>query len=69
MAGKQSPRNYTKYLVKTRNKIEHGGITERPLEDRAAEHRVDYPNSHVVKVGPKVTEKTARKWEKDHGYS
>jgi len=69
MVRKQSPQTFTRYLLKTGNKIEHGGITERPLEERAAEHKAKWPNSHIVKVGPKVTEKTAREWEKEHGYS
>ena len=66
---KQAPRNHTKYLVKKGNKILHGGITARPLEERAAEHGRTYPGSRVVKQGPKVTERTAREWEKEHGYS
>jgi len=47
----------------------HGGITERPLEERAAEHKGKWPSGSVKKVGPKVTEKTAREWEKEKGYS
>ena len=69
MARKQNPRNFTRYVVKTGNKILHGGITERPLEERAEEHKRRWPNSHVNKVGPKVTEETARQWEKDGGFS
>lgn len=69
MVRKQSPRNYTRYVVKVKNKNVHGGITERPLEERAAEHKAKWSNARVTKVGPKVTEKTAREWEKKHGYS
>jgi len=67
--GKQSPRNFTRYVVKVGNTIKHGGITERPLEERAGEHLAKWPGAHVNKVGPKVTEETAREWEKKKGYS
>ena len=69
MARKQSPRNFTRYVVKVQRKTVHGGITERPLEERAAEHKGKWPSGKVKKVGPKVTEETAREWEKEHGYS
>ena len=69
MAKKQAPRDFTRYLVKDGNKILHGGITERPLEERAGEHLRKWPNAHVIPVGPKVTEKTAREWEDEKGYS
>jgi hypothetical protein len=69
MAGKQSPRNFTRYVVRVQRKIVHGGIAERPLEEREAEHKVEWPSSSVKKVGPKVTEKTAREWERKKGYS
>ena len=69
MAKKQNPRNFTRYVVKIGNTIKHGGITERPLEERAVEHKGKWPSGSVKKVGPKVTEKTAREWEKDKGYS
>ena len=63
------PRTFTRYEVRVGRTKVHGGITERPLEDRAAEHAKTYPGSKVTKVGPKVTEETARQWEKDKGYS
>lgn len=69
MARKQAPRDFTRYVVKVERKIVHGGITERPLEEREAEHQIKWPKSHIKKVGPKVTEETARKWEDEHGYS
>ena len=69
MAKKRRPRTFTRYVVKLGNKTVYGGITERPLKERTAEHKGKWPNSHVKKVGPKVTEETARKWEKEHGYS
>ncbi len=69
MVKKQNPRAFTRYVVKEGNTIKHGGITERPVEERADEHLRKWPNAHVNKVGPKVTEKTAREWEKEKGYS
>jgi predicted GIY-YIG superfamily endonuclease len=69
MAKKQSPRNYIRYIVKKGGKTMHGGITERPLEERREEHKRKWPSASVKKVGPKVTEKTAREWEKKQGFS
>ena len=63
------PRTFTRYEVRVGRKKVHGGITERPLDQRAAEHKRKYPGAKVTKVGPKVTEKSARQWEKDKGYS
>ena len=63
------PRKFTRYQVRSKRKIVHGGITERTLEERLSEHRQEWPNATITKVGPKVTEETARKWEKDEGYS
>ena len=69
MAKKQAPRNFTRYVVKVKNQKVHGGVTERPLDERATEHKGRWPTCRVQKVGPKVSEKTARKWEKEHGSS
>ena len=69
MAKKQVPQNFTRYIVKVKNKNVHGGITERPLEERTKEHQKKWPNCRVVKAGPKVSEETAREWEEEHGYS
>lgn len=69
MAKKQAPRNFTRSIVRVRNKNVHGGVTERPLDERVAEHERRWPNCRVQQIGPKVTEKTARKWEREHGYS
>ena len=63
------PRTFRRYIVRVNRKIVHGGITERTVEERAAEHRRKWPNATVRQVGPAVTEETGRKWEKDHGYS
>ena len=64
------PRNTTRYQVRVNRRIVHGGITERTLEERLAEHKQKFgPNATISQVGPKVTEETGRKWEKDKGYS
>lgn len=63
------PRNYTKYEVRVGRTKVHGGITSRPLKERAAEHSKTWPNGKITKVGPKVTEESARQWEKEKGYS
>ena len=63
------PRNFIRYQVRNKRKIVHGGITERPLEERLAEHQQKWLKATIKQVGPKVTEETARKWEKDKGYS
>ncbi len=63
------PRNFTRYQVREKRRIVHGGITSRTLEERLAEHREEWPDATISKVGPKVTEETARKWEKEKGYS
>ncbi len=67
--GIQAPRDYARYQVRVNHKIVHGGITTRTLEERLAEHQATWPNATISKVGPKVTEDTARQWEKDKGYS
>jgi hypothetical protein len=69
MVRKRKPRTFIRYVEKVGNKVVGGGITERPLEEREAERRRKQPKSHLEKVGPKVTEQTARAWEKKHGYS
>ena len=48
--------------------VVHGGITT-DFERRKQEHKQDYPNSIIRKVGGKVTEETAREWEKEEGFS
>ena len=63
------PHNYTRYIVISKGRVVHGGITHRPLMERAREHRQRWPGAFVKKVGPRVTEYTARKWERDNGYS
>lgn len=65
----RKPRTFTRYEARVGRSIVHGGITERPLEERTAELRSKWPRVRLSKVGSKVTEETARKWEKDKGYS
>ena len=62
------PRNFTRYQLRNRGKIVHGGITERTLEERLVEHQQKWPKATIKQVGPKVTEQTARDWEKGKGY-
>ena len=62
------PRSHARYQVRVKGKIVHGGITERSVEERLAEHRQKWPNATIKQVGPRVTEDTARKWEEDKGY-
>ncbi len=57
------PRDWTRYHHKKGNKISHSGITKDP-ERREGEHKRRFGGGRLVKVGPKVTEDTARKWEK-----
>lgn len=62
------PRNTYKYYFKVGNKIVHGGIT-KDLRRRELEHQQEWPKGHIVQVGRRTTEETARKWEKDNGFS
>ena len=62
------PRDWYRYQFKVGNKIEHGGITQ-DLERREQEHQQDHPKGHIKQVGRKTTEKAAREWEKEKGYS
>ena len=62
---KQKPRDTARYNLRRGRKIVHKGITKRPLEERLAEHQQRYPDATISQVGPRVTEDTARKWERD----
>ncbi len=62
------PRDTYKYQFKVGNKIVHGGITD-DLERREAEHQQKWPKGHIKQVGRRTTEKVAREWEKDKGYT
>ena len=60
-------RNTAKYhLIKDR-KIVHRGITDRPLEDREAEHQKELPGGHIKQIGRRTTRERALGWEKDGG--
>lgn len=63
-----TPRNYSTYLFKQKNKILHGGITE-DLKQREKEHQQKWPRGHIVKVGRVKTKEAALKWEKEKGFS
>lgn len=65
---KQRPRTWETYLVKKGNKVVDGGITEN-LERRKGERERENPGCHVIKVGHTKTEKGARDWEKEQGFS
>ncbi|MFC1485716.1 hypothetical protein ACFL55_01655 [Candidatus Latescibacterota bacterium] len=64
----EKPRNHYKYVFKDGRKIVHGGITT-DLDRRGIEHQQKYPKGHIVQVGHRVTEESAREWEKEKGYS
>ena len=61
-------RDTYKYLVKRGNKVLDGGIT-KDIERREQERQLEYPGSHLKKVGIRTMEEGARAWEKEEGYS
>ncbi|MCZ6860547.1 MAG: GIY-YIG nuclease family protein [Alphaproteobacteria bacterium] len=61
-------RNTYKYQVRVGRKIVHGGITN-DLERREQEHQQEWPKAKLSQVGRRTTEKAAREWEKDKGYT
>jgi len=61
-------RTWCKYLVKKGNKTLDGGITT-DLNRRESERQRQFPGSHLKKVGRCTTEKSARRWEKEQGFS
>lgn len=61
-------RPYQRYKVWVDGEVEHGGITTN-FERRKEEHKQEYPKSIIRKVGGKVTEKTAREWERNEGFT
>jgi len=54
--------------VHVNGEVAHGGITT-DFERRKQEQKQEYPTSIIRKVGGKATEKTAREWEKEEGFS
>ena len=73
-------RGTSKYVFKVGNKIVHGGITDRDIEERGQEHQnsgsvtrengkiYDWSKGHIVKVGHKTTREGGLNWERDNGY-
>ena len=73
-------KNTYKYLFKVGNKIVHGGITDRTLEERENEHKTSgkvtkengklykWSDGHIVKVGNKTDRESALKWERENGF-
>jgi len=61
-------RDTYKYLVKRGNKVLDGGIT-KDLKRREQERQQEYPGCHLKKVGIRVTEGGARRWEKKEGFT
>tara|TARA_B110000967_G_C18422372_1_gene334492 strand:+ start:158 stop:403 length:246 start_codon:yes stop_codon:yes gene_type:complete len=69
-----------KYHFKVGNKIVHGGITTRTLQERASEHRnsgkttanngkrYNWSIGHIVQVGNKTDRDSALKWERENNF-
>lgn len=70
----------TKYQFKVGNKVVHGGISNRELNERESEHQnsgkkttvngtsYDWSKGHIVKVGNKTDRESALKWERENGF-
>ena len=64
-----SPRyNTYKYQFRVGRKIVRGGITKN-LERQEKKLQQDHPKGHIKQVGRMTTEKAARKWKKEKGYT
>ena len=59
------PRNTYKYQFKVGNKIVYVGTTSN-LKHRERDHKRNWPEGHIVRIGHKTTEDAARKWEEKH---
>lgn len=58
-------RDYNRYVLKSGKKTVYVGITN-DFERREKEHKETGNDfSSIVKVGPKVTKKSAEQWEED----
>lgn len=56
-------RKTIKYELRTGNKVEYVGITDRPAE-REAEHRAEGMNfGKLVQIGNRTTREAAGRWE------
>ncbi len=76
----KTKRETIKYHFKVDNKIVHGGITDREISEREAEHKVfgkvekengktyDWSKGHIVQKGIKTTREAALKCERDNGF-
>ena len=65
MAKKQQPRDHARYQrVDQQGRIIQSGITKREVKVRESELRRDGQGGNLRQVGPRVTESTARAWEK-----
>ena len=64
MPRRPGKRDTTRYHFKKGNKIVHTGITNNPKR-REAEHQEKVTGGRLVKQGPKVTRKSAEKWERE----
>ena len=59
-------RDHATYELRQGRKKVHAGITNRPLEEREAEHQAKFPGAKATKVGNMKTEAGAREWERNH---
>lgn len=64
---KQKKRDTYKYYFKIGKKIVHGGITA-DLERREQEHKLNWPQGHIFKVGRRTTRAAALTWKRQKGY-
>lgn len=56
-------RTHYRYDYLVGGTIRHSGITINP-DQREQQHRSRWPGGHLRVAGPRVTENTAREWEK-----
>ena len=58
----RQPRDTYRYHYKVGNKIVFTGITNNPAR-REAEHQRAYPGGRIDRIAPRVTRKSAERWE------
>ena len=61
-SGTRQPRDTYRYHYKVGNKIVFTGITNNPAR-REAEHQRAYPGGRIDRIAPRVTRKSAERWE------
>ena len=66
MARSTTPRDTQRYHFMKGRRIAHKGITIDP-DRRESEHKAKYSGGRLKKIGPKVTRKSALRWERDGG--